>query len=148
MSTSNEQPSRMPVVVVDFDMPFWSIVQLMVKWAIASIPAMLILAVFSGVLLFIFKTLVFISSHSSSSHTSSTYTLPPYVAPPSSYIMKNGEKVYKTAYAFPKIDDPRAAEMRKACKDDIAYQIDESKNTWVPQEIDGMKVSCETMPTR
>ncbi len=31
------------VVVVDFDMPFVSIVYLMVKWAIASIPAAVIL---------------------------------------------------------------------------------------------------------
>lgn len=32
------------VVVVDVEMPFWSMVTLMVKWTIASIPAFLILA--------------------------------------------------------------------------------------------------------
>jgi len=33
------------VTVVDIKMPFWSMVVFMVKWAIASIPAILILAV-------------------------------------------------------------------------------------------------------
>jgi hypothetical protein len=33
------------VVVVDFDMPFWSMVRLMLKWAIASIPAAIVLTV-------------------------------------------------------------------------------------------------------
>jgi hypothetical protein len=33
-----------PVFVVDFDMPIGSMVTLMLKWAIASIPAVLILA--------------------------------------------------------------------------------------------------------
>jgi hypothetical protein len=45
------------VIVVDIKMPFWSMVFFMVKWAIAAIPALLILgtilfmlAVFLGVL--------------------------------------------------------------------------------------------------
>lgn len=33
------------VIVVDLQMPFFSIVILMVKWALASIPAIIILAV-------------------------------------------------------------------------------------------------------
>lgn len=33
------------VIVVDLQMPFFSIVVLMVKWALASIPAIIILAV-------------------------------------------------------------------------------------------------------
>lgn len=33
----------MKVSVVDFDMPFFSMVGFMVKWALASIPALLIL---------------------------------------------------------------------------------------------------------
>lgn len=32
------------VIVTDIDMPFWSMVSFMVKWAIASIPAIIILA--------------------------------------------------------------------------------------------------------
>ena len=38
---------RREVVVVDIQMPFVSIVILMVKWAIAAIPAFLILALLS-----------------------------------------------------------------------------------------------------
>lgn len=37
------QPTMTRVVVTDFDMPFWSIVILLVKWAIAAIPAAIIL---------------------------------------------------------------------------------------------------------
>ena len=33
------------VRVVDFDMPFWSMMSFMVKWALATIPAFLILFV-------------------------------------------------------------------------------------------------------
>jgi hypothetical protein len=33
------------VIVVDLQMPFFSIVVLMVKWALASIPAIIILAI-------------------------------------------------------------------------------------------------------
>lgn len=38
------------VTVVDIKMPFWSMVVFMVKWAIASIPALIILALL-GVML-------------------------------------------------------------------------------------------------
>ena len=37
------------VTVVDIKMPFWSMVVFMVKWAIAAIPAILILVVFWGI---------------------------------------------------------------------------------------------------
>lgn len=43
-------PEQMAVRVVDIKMPFWSMVVFMVKWAIASIPAFIILA-FIGTLL-------------------------------------------------------------------------------------------------
>jgi hypothetical protein len=36
---------RQEVVVVDIDMPFWSMVRFMIKWAIASIPAIIVLIV-------------------------------------------------------------------------------------------------------
>jgi hypothetical protein len=39
------------VIVVDIKMHFWSMVVFMVKWAIASIPALIILAVLLSVLL-------------------------------------------------------------------------------------------------
>ena len=37
------------VIVVDIKMPFWSMVVFMVKWAIAVIPAIVILGIFWGV---------------------------------------------------------------------------------------------------
>jgi hypothetical protein len=37
------------VVVTDIRMPFWSMVVFMIKWAIAAIPALIILAVPGGV---------------------------------------------------------------------------------------------------
>ncbi|PZN71945.1 MAG: hypothetical protein DM484_25225 [Candidatus Methylumidiphilus alinenensis] len=39
---NSDEPSK--VIVVDLQMPFFSIVILMVKWALASIPAIIILA--------------------------------------------------------------------------------------------------------
>ena len=41
------------VTVVDIDMPFWSMVSFMVKWAIAAIPAILILT-FLGFIIVVF----------------------------------------------------------------------------------------------
>ena len=50
----NETRETTPVVVNDFNMPFGSMVGFMVKWAIASIPAAIILLfvaiVFGGLL--------------------------------------------------------------------------------------------------
>ena len=37
-------PGAKPVVVVDIDMPFWSMVRFMIKWTIATLPALIILA--------------------------------------------------------------------------------------------------------
>jgi hypothetical protein len=54
---TNENPDAdepRPVLIVDFNMPFLSIVGFMVKVAIASIPAMIILMIISGVLWAIF----------------------------------------------------------------------------------------------
>ncbi|WNB78056.1 hypothetical protein [Methylomonas koyamae] len=44
---SDEEAKK--VIVVDLQMPFFSIVTLMVKWALASIPAIIILAVIFSV---------------------------------------------------------------------------------------------------
>ena len=58
-NTSNK--GTQTVKVSDFNMPFVSMVVFMVKWAIASIPAILILmvlfAIFGGLILGIFATL-------------------------------------------------------------------------------------------
>jgi hypothetical protein len=45
-SSGNDQP----VVIVDFQMPFLSMVTFMVKWALASIPALLIVYLLAGML--------------------------------------------------------------------------------------------------
>lgn len=45
------------VVVTDVQMPFWSMVRFMVKWAIAAIPAMVILAVVAFIFAFLFGAL-------------------------------------------------------------------------------------------
>jgi len=39
------QDKPLPVFIVDFNIPFWSMVELMIKVAIASIPAIIILAI-------------------------------------------------------------------------------------------------------
>jgi hypothetical protein len=41
--------SEREVVVVDVKIPFWSMVVLLVKWAIAAIPAMIILVILATV---------------------------------------------------------------------------------------------------
>lgn len=41
----NDNDDAKKVIVVDLQMPFFSIVVLMVKWALASIPAIIILAI-------------------------------------------------------------------------------------------------------
>ncbi len=45
MSERREEDGIRAVRIVDVRMPFWSMVIFMVKWAIASIPALLILFV-------------------------------------------------------------------------------------------------------
>ena len=47
-----------PVFIVDFNMPFWSLVVLMVKIALASIPALLILAIISAIFWVIFRSIL------------------------------------------------------------------------------------------
>jgi len=50
------------VVVTDFDMPFGSMVMFMVKWAFASIPAMLVLGIVAGILIAMFGALIGLGS--------------------------------------------------------------------------------------
>jgi hypothetical protein len=44
-----EPPRPVQVAVIDFEMPFGSMVLLMVKWVLASIPALLILGAIAGI---------------------------------------------------------------------------------------------------
>ncbi len=46
------------VIVTDIHMPFWSMVRFMVKWAIAAIPALIILAVIGALLSALFTAIV------------------------------------------------------------------------------------------
>ena len=48
-----EEDSR-SVIVTDIRMPFWSMVVFMVKWAIAAIPAIILLATIAAILSFAF----------------------------------------------------------------------------------------------
>ena len=41
------------VVVTDIKIPFWSMVVLLVKWAIAAIPALIILMLLAGLISFL-----------------------------------------------------------------------------------------------
>ncbi len=43
-----EFPQQVEAVIVDFRMPFWSMVAFLVKLSIAAIPAIFILAIISG----------------------------------------------------------------------------------------------------
>jgi hypothetical protein len=45
----SDEGNRLNVIVTDIHMPFWSMVIFMVKWALASIPAILILALIASV---------------------------------------------------------------------------------------------------
>jgi hypothetical protein len=47
------------VVVTDFDLPFGSMVKLMVKWAIASIPAAIILVLLGTIAVGLLRGLLF-----------------------------------------------------------------------------------------
>ena len=44
----NDEANIQRVVVTDIHMPFWSMVIFMVKWALASIPAIIILTVIAA----------------------------------------------------------------------------------------------------
>jgi hypothetical protein len=47
---ASEESAMTAVVIKDFDMPFGSMVSFMVKWAIAAIPAVIILFIIFGIL--------------------------------------------------------------------------------------------------
>ncbi|MFP6775298.1 MAG: hypothetical protein VCA13_00840 [PS1 clade bacterium] len=57
METNTENKVAQTVKISDINMPFWSMVVFMVKWAIASIPALFILmfmfVIFGGLFSFI-----------------------------------------------------------------------------------------------
>jgi hypothetical protein len=58
---SSASPS--PVVVVGFDMPFWPLVRFLIKIAIASIPAGIVIAFFYMVLGWIYGAILIATHH-------------------------------------------------------------------------------------
>ena len=63
MNLDDPQPGRPAVTISDFDMPFFSMVKFMIKWAIASIPAVIVLAaIFSFVAALVFGSLGILTS--------------------------------------------------------------------------------------
>ena len=52
------QLNRQEVTVTDVKMPFSSMVVFMVKWAFASIPALIIVSIVLGILLFFSATMI------------------------------------------------------------------------------------------
>jgi hypothetical protein len=54
-----------PVVVVGFDMPFWPLVRFLVKIALASIPAGIVIALFYMVLGWIYGAILIATHHTS-----------------------------------------------------------------------------------
>lgn len=67
----NSNPPRQEIVVTDIHMPFGSMVTFMVKWAIASIPALIIL-VMLGAALWVFAIGFFSSWGTTGRHTSAS----------------------------------------------------------------------------
>jgi hypothetical protein len=57
-----EKPQPQLVRVVDFDMPMRSMMNFMVKWAIASIPAMILLTFVGGFLFILITGLIAVAS--------------------------------------------------------------------------------------
>lgn len=70
-----------PVVVVDIQMKFWSMVVFMVKWAFAAIPALIIIGVIITVLSGFFAGVVMSSFSGGSNKSASTQSAPVEVAP-------------------------------------------------------------------
>lgn len=64
-------PLHQPVIVTDVRMPFISMVIFMVKWALASIPAMIIMTIFFtivGVLIFFVLAALGLAAGAAASH--------------------------------------------------------------------------------
>jgi hypothetical protein len=62
MSESSTAPAT-PVVVIGFDMPFWPLVTFLIKIAIASIPAGIVIALFYVVLGWIYGAILLATHH-------------------------------------------------------------------------------------
>ena len=54
----NQSNKNQPVRIIDFDMPFNSMVLFMIKWALASIPAIIIIFIFIILITMLFIPIV------------------------------------------------------------------------------------------
>jgi hypothetical protein len=54
----DEAPKPREVIIIDIDLPFWSMVWFMVKWSIATIPAVIIVVILAGFFWGIFGVLI------------------------------------------------------------------------------------------
>ena len=57
MDDKQYQDAEKKVVVTDIRMPFWSMVLFMVKWVIASIPALIILSMIISLIMAVITTI-------------------------------------------------------------------------------------------
>ena len=80
---STQTIDAQPVVVVDIQMRFWSMVVFMVKWAFAAIPALIIIGVIITVLSGFFAGVVMSSFSGGSNKSASTQSAPAQVVPAS-----------------------------------------------------------------
>lgn len=62
LDAHSKYPGAQPVVVVDIKMSFWSMVVFMVKWALASIPALIILLMIGTFAISFVSSFLFYSS--------------------------------------------------------------------------------------
>ena len=58
-------PQAAPVVVVGFDMPFWPLVRFLIKFAIASIPAGIVIALIYAVMGLVWGAILVATHHTS-----------------------------------------------------------------------------------
>jgi hypothetical protein len=98
------------VVVTDIRMPFMSMVTFMVKWAIAAIPAIIILAVIGSVLVGFFGGILGGIGNVGSNYQSSPATAPSRIAPAS--VLYQGYLSAKAAGSQATVDD-YAAKIRQ-----------------------------------
>jgi hypothetical protein len=57
MTTQPTLPASQSIVVTDIDIPFWRLVAIFVKWALAAIPATIILIVIWMIVAAVFSTI-------------------------------------------------------------------------------------------
>lgn len=135
---SEERVAPASVVIKDIDIPFGSMVVLVFKWTMATIPTAILLFL-AGTILAGIVRLASERSAESSSYASSGSAYP-YKTPSSS----NAPIPSSAAIPYPAQDDPRAKRLLRSCKDGKTYALDGS--SWVPYSIGGTPMPCTVEP--